>query len=153
MAKRTGSLYVFHSSIYSLSMLDMDIHPGRQKKEYILVSSDNRAPDSVSTTDFILRLPVPINKVIKTDLVQVAMDYNVANIKDSTGNMANLVVHVGNGDDAPATWENCEEVSWGYQKNVYKDMHCLYLLLSIHAGGAWGFFLKCNAGFGGGQGP
>jgi hypothetical protein len=78
----------------------MDIHPGRQqqKKEYILVSSDNRAADSVSTTDFILRLPVPINRVIKTDLVQVAMDYNVANIKDSTGNMANLVVHVGNGD-------------------------------------------------------
>ena len=104
IANRTGSLYEFHSSIYSLSMLDMDIHPGRQqKKEYILVSSDNRAPDSVSTTDFILRLPVPINKVIKTDLVQVAMDYNVANIKDSTGNLANLVVHVGNGDDAPAT--------------------------------------------------
>ena len=102
MAKRTGSLYVFHSSIYSLSMLDMDIYPGRQKKEYILVSSDNKAADSVSTTDFILRLPVPINKVIKTDLVQVAMDYNVANIKDSTGNMANLVVHVGNGD-TPAT--------------------------------------------------
>ena len=98
MAKRTGSLNVFHSSIYSLSMLDMDIHPGRQKKEYILVSSDNRAADSVSTTDFILRLPVPINKVIKTDLVQVAMDYNVANIKDSTGNLANLVVYVGNGD-------------------------------------------------------
>ena len=102
MAKRTGSLNVFHSSIYSLSMLDMDIHPGRQKKEYILVSSDNRAPDSVSTTDFILRLPVPINKVIKTDLVQVAMDYNVANIKDNLGNMANLVVHVGNGN-TPAT--------------------------------------------------
>ena len=103
MAKRTGSLYVFHSSIYSLSMLDMDIHPGRQqKKEYILVSSDNKAADSVSTTDFILRLPVPINKVIKTDLVQVAMDYNVANIKDNAGNMANLVVHVGNGN-TPAT--------------------------------------------------
>ena len=79
-------------------MLDMDINSGRQKKEYILVSSDNRAADSVSTTDFILRLPVPIHKVIKTDLVQVAMDYNVANIKDSTGNMENLVIHVGNGD-------------------------------------------------------
>lgn len=79
-------------------MLDMDIHPGRQKKEYILVSSDNRAADSISTTDFMLRLPVPINNVIKTDLVQVAMDYNVANIKDSTGNLANLVVNVGNGD-------------------------------------------------------
>ena len=56
--------------------------PGRrEKKEYILVSSDNRSSDSVSTTDFTLRLAVPINDVVKTDLVQVAMDYNVANIK------------------------------------------------------------------------
>ena len=53
----------------------------REKKEYILVSSDNRSADSVSTTDFTLRLAVPINDVVKTDLVQVAMDYNVANIK------------------------------------------------------------------------
>jgi len=65
-------------SIYVL-MLDMDV-PGT-KKEYVLVSSDNRSSDSVSTTDFHLRLNVPINNVVKTDLIQVSMDYNVANIK------------------------------------------------------------------------
>ena len=57
----------------------MDV-PGT-KKEYVLVSSDNRSSDSVSTTDFHLRLNVPINNVVKTDLIQVSMDYNVANIK------------------------------------------------------------------------
>lgn len=51
------------------------------KKEYVLVSSDNRTADSVSTTDFTLRLAVPITKVIKTDLIQLSMDYNIANIK------------------------------------------------------------------------
>ena len=51
------------------------------KKEYVLVSSDNRSPDSISTTDFHLRLAVPLHNVVKTDLVQVAMDYNVANIR------------------------------------------------------------------------
>ena len=71
------------------------------KKEYILVSSENRAADSVSTTDFTLRMLVPITKVIKTDLIQVSMDYNVANIKapdneftlgDGTGDSATTVV-------------------------------------------------------------
>ena len=67
------------------------------KKEYILVSSDNRAPDSVSTTDFTLRMLVPITKVIKTDLVQVSMDYNVANIKAPDNEFS-----IGNGT-TPAT--------------------------------------------------
>lgn len=53
----------------------------QEKKEYILITSDNRSADSVSTTDFTLRLAVPINDVVKTDLVQVSMDYNVANIQ------------------------------------------------------------------------
>ena len=53
---------------------------GQLKKEYVLVS-DQRSKDSVSTTDFTLRLAVPIKDVVKTDLVQVAMNYNVANEK------------------------------------------------------------------------
>ena len=67
------------------------------KKEYILVSSDNRALDSVSTTDFTLRMLVPITKVIKTDLVQVSMDYNVANVKAPDNEFS-----IGNGT-TPAT--------------------------------------------------
>ena len=53
----------------------------QEKKEYILITSDNRSADSPSTTDFTLRLAVPIHDVVKTDLVQVSMDYNVANIQ------------------------------------------------------------------------
>ena len=45
------------------------------KKEYVLISSDNSDADSVSTTDFTLRLGTPLDNVIKTDVVQVAIDY------------------------------------------------------------------------------
>ena len=62
------------------SLLTLDMSGSATKKEYILVSSDNKAPDSASTTDFTLRMLVPIPKVIKTDLIQVSMDYNMANI-------------------------------------------------------------------------
>lgn len=50
------------------------------KKEYVLVSSDQRDSTSRSTTDFTVRLPVPLVDVVKTDLVQVVMDYRVANV-------------------------------------------------------------------------
>jgi len=51
------------------------------KQEYLLISSDYRSPDSVSTTNFHVRLNVPLKNVIKTDLVQLAMDVNMANVK------------------------------------------------------------------------
>ena len=50
------------------------------RKQYVLVSSDDRTPHSVSTTDFSVLLREPINNVVKTDLVNVSMDYNMANI-------------------------------------------------------------------------
>jgi hypothetical protein len=68
------------------------------KKEYILVSSDNRAADSVSTTDFTLRLLVPITNVVKTDLIQVSMDYNVANIRQGATAGADNSFSIGNGN-------------------------------------------------------
>ena len=39
------------------------------KKEYILVSSLNKAPGSVSDTNFVVHLYKPLTNVIKTDLV------------------------------------------------------------------------------------
>lgn len=68
------------------------------KKEYVLVSSDNRAADSVSTTDFTLRMLVPIRDVIKTDLIQVSMDYNVANIRQGTSAGADNSFSIGDGN-------------------------------------------------------
>jgi len=53
---------------------------GAARKSYVLVSSSDRRPGSQSTTDFHVRLPVPIHRVIKTDLVQAVMDYRVANV-------------------------------------------------------------------------
>ena len=50
------------------------------KKDYILVSSDYRTKDSKSSTDFTVKMAVPLHNVIKTDLVQVVMEYWVANI-------------------------------------------------------------------------
>jgi hypothetical protein len=50
------------------------------KRDYVLINSDNRTLNSVSTTDFTIRMPVPLNDVIKTDLVAVSMDYHAANI-------------------------------------------------------------------------
>jgi hypothetical protein len=50
------------------------------RKQYVLVSSDDRTSTSVSTTDFDVELREPINNVVKTDLVNVSMDYNMANI-------------------------------------------------------------------------
>jgi hypothetical protein len=68
------------------------------KKEYILVSSDYRAADSVSTTDFTLRMLVPIKNVIKTDLIQVSMDYNVANIRQGASPGADNSFALGDGN-------------------------------------------------------
>lgn len=71
---------------------------GTTKKEYILVSSDNRAADSVSTTDFTLRMLVPITNVVKVDLIQVSMDYNVANIREGVSPGADNSFAIGNGN-------------------------------------------------------
>ena len=64
-------------------------------KEYLLLTSDERSPSSASTTDFIVQLPVPISRVVKTDLIQISMDYNVANIAPPDNE---LVVHYKNGE-------------------------------------------------------
>lgn len=50
------------------------------KKDYVLVSSSELDATSQSTTDFRVKLSVPLQNVVKTDLVQVVMDYKVANI-------------------------------------------------------------------------
>ena len=50
------------------------------RKDYVLVSSDVRAPGSRSTTDFTVQLALPLANVVKTDLVQCLMDYNIANV-------------------------------------------------------------------------
>lgn len=50
------------------------------RKHYLLVSSDDRVIESQTTTDFICLLPVPIENVVKTDLVSVSADYRIANI-------------------------------------------------------------------------
>lgn len=51
------------------------------RKQYLLISSDDRSAFSRSTTDFTVKLREPIDNVVKTDLVSIAMDYNLANIK------------------------------------------------------------------------
>ena len=68
------------------------------KKEYILVSSDNRSADSISTTDFTLRMLVPIKNVIKTDLIQVSMEYSVANIRQGATPGADNSFSIGDGN-------------------------------------------------------
>ena len=50
------------------------------RKQYVLINSDDRTSASRSTTDFNVVLAEPINNVVKTDLVAVSMDYNMANI-------------------------------------------------------------------------
>jgi len=64
-------------------------------KEYLLLTSDERSPSSASTTDFTVQLPVPISRVVKTDLIQISMDYNVANIAAPDNE---LVINYKNGD-------------------------------------------------------
>lgn len=94
MSHRTGSVYGSCSfSIYSLVLLDMpDI------KEYLLINSDERMNVSLSTTDFTIQLPVPITNVVKVDLIQVSMDYNVANITQGQSPGENNSFLVGNGN-------------------------------------------------------
>ena len=50
------------------------------RKDYVLVSSDSRAAGSASTTDFTVRLALPLVNVVKTDMVQCVLDYNIANV-------------------------------------------------------------------------
>ena len=50
------------------------------RKDYVLVSSDARNALSASTTDFTVSLAIPLLNVIRTDVVQIIMEYNVPNI-------------------------------------------------------------------------
>jgi hypothetical protein len=67
-------------------------------KEYLLLNSDERMNISSTTTDFTIQLPVPITNVVKTDLIQVSMDYNVANITQGPSAGQNNSFLVGNGN-------------------------------------------------------
>ena len=44
------------------------------RKEYILVSSDYRDTSSESATDFNIHMLVPVRNVVKTDVIEVALD-------------------------------------------------------------------------------
>lgn len=72
-------------------------------KEYLLLTSDERAPYSKSTTDFTIELPVPLTNVVKTDLVQVSMDYNVANIREGASPGADNSFNIGLGNVSKTT--------------------------------------------------
>ena len=67
-------------------------------KEYLLLNSDERMITSSTTTDFTIQLPVPITSVVKTDLLQVSMDYNVANITQGQNPGDDNSFFVGNGN-------------------------------------------------------
>ena len=71
-------------------------------KEYLLLNSDERMNTSSTTTDFSIQLPVPITSVVKTDLIQVSMDYNVANITQGETPGQNNSFSVGNGNGSLA---------------------------------------------------
>jgi len=72
-------------------------------KEYLLLTSDEREPYSKSTTDFTVQLPVPLTNVVKTDLVQVSMDYNVANIREGASPGADNSFNIGLGNISTTT--------------------------------------------------
>ena len=134
-------------------MLDMDsLHSGAStKKEYILVSSDSRAADSVSTTDFTLRMLVPIKNVIKTDLIQVSMEYNVANIRQGASPGADNSFSVGDGN---GTVNGDGSVSGGTSSGVTIEeglytvdvlANWLQQQLTIVNGAGWAVFYGVNA--------
>ena len=91
-----------------------------EKKEYVLVSSDAREPSSASTTDFTVKMQVPLTNVIRTDLVQVAMDYRIANVVDLTFTLGDGLDPSGNPlastyviDDGLYTpYSLCEEIKY-----------------------------------------
>ena len=70
------------------------------RKDYVLVSSDARATGSASTTDFTVGLALPLVNVVKTDLVQCIMDYNIANVVAPN---STIVIEEGPGQDNVTT--------------------------------------------------
>ena len=47
------------------------------RKQYVLVSSDERENSQDSTTNFTVRLSSPIKDVVKLDLVELILDYGI----------------------------------------------------------------------------
>jgi hypothetical protein len=120
------------------------------KKEYILVSSDNRAADSVSTTDFTLRMLVPIKNVIKTDLIQVSMEYSVANIRQGAAPGADNSFSIGDGNGV----EEGGSVSGGTTSaiTIEEGLYTVDVLanwlqeqLTIVKGAGWAVFYGVNS--------
>lgn len=56
------------------------------RKRYVLINSDHRTGTSRSTTDFTVQLQTPIEKVVKTDLVDMNIQYRLSNIPASPDN-------------------------------------------------------------------
>jgi hypothetical protein len=68
------------------------------RKQYVLINSDERTANSRSSTDFTVSLREPIQNVVKTDLVNLAMDYRLANVR-SPDNQITINVHSTFRDD------------------------------------------------------
>lgn len=81
-----------------------------EKKEYVLVSSDAREASSASTTDFTVKMLVPLTNVVRTDLVQVAMDYRIANVVDVTFTLDGQTYTIEDGLYTP--YSLCEEIKY-----------------------------------------
>ena len=91
-----------------------------ERKEYVLVSSDAREPSSASTTDFTVKMQVPLVDVIRTDLVQVAMTYLIANVVgcsftieeglDGSGELVSRTLTLEDGLYTP--YSLCEEIKY-----------------------------------------
>lgn len=61
------------------------------RKQYLLVNSSDRSPNSRGTTDFFVQLREPLEGVVKVELSEVAIDYRIANVRSP----ANLVTVEG----------------------------------------------------------
>lgn len=91
-----------------------------ERKEYVLVSSDAREASSASTTDFTVKMQVPLTNVVRTDLVQVAMTYLISNVVgcfftiqeglDGSGHLVSRTLTIEDGLYTP--YSLCEEIKY-----------------------------------------
>jgi len=108
-----------------------------EKKEYVLVSSDAREMSSASTTDFTVKMQVPLTDVIRTDLVQVAMTYQIANVVgcsfaiqeglDGSGHLISRTLTIEDGLYTP--YSLCEELKYLLGDNYEVNLTALGSIL------------------------
>ena len=111
-----------------------------ERKEYVLLSSDAREPYSASTTDFTVKMLVPLTDVIRTDLVQVAMTYNIANVVscsftiqeglDGSGHLVSRTLTIEDGLYTP--YSLCEELKYLLGDNYEVNLTALGSILIQH---------------------